>query len=91
MENEEKEIQQWFRANGFQVQLQIEAVNVSEDPDNPDNRPDHLEKYARVDRVKDGAEPQFLRRYKMRASDNVQESFRRVKELLEAEMKDGEI
>lgn len=91
MTEEEKSILQWFRDKGFRVQLQIEPVNVSDDPEMPDNRPDQQEKYARVDRINQGAEPEFVRRYKMNASDNMLDSFKRAKELFEADLNSGDL
>lgn len=88
MENEEKDLHNWFAANGFRVQLQIGAMDAH--PEVPDDkRPDHTEKYARVERK---TEPgKVFRRYKMNANDTTIDSFRRVKELLESELKSGEI
>lgn len=86
MNDEEKAIQEWFRDNQFRVQLEIGKVNVSLDPDRPDNRPNHQEKYARVDRLSPGTEPQFFRRYKMDENDTTLDSLKRIKKLLEADM-----
>lgn len=91
MQEEEKIIHQWFRDKGFRVQLQIGAMNVSEDPVMPDHRPDHEEKYARVDRISQGSEPQLVRRYKMDATDTTFDSLKRAKVLFEADLKSGNL
>lgn len=85
IDEEERAILRWFKENGFRVQLEIGAKNVSDDPQAPDFRPDHEEKYARVDRVIPGAAPQFFRKYKMDPSDTTFDSHMRVKQLLESE------
>lgn len=91
MSEEQKSIQQWFREKGFRVQFHIGSKNVSPDPARPDHRPDHNEKYANIETVGQDGTIRLVRRYKMSASDTIEDSLKRAKELFESDLSSGEI